>query len=149
MSNMLYLLLLCKFFIVQWYYPCPGDWILQVRKDLDDLELPDNLETLKLFSKAKFKKLVTDKASKYTFIWLINKKETYRKLVNLQYCEFKVQDYLLNSNLSHEEKKMTFLMRTRISKFYENFKSGKIQTDCPICQKHTDKSGLTFAVFCH
>ena len=33
-------------------------------------------------------------------------------------------------------------MRTRMSKFNENFKSGKIQTDCPICQKHTDSQAL-------
>ena len=39
-------------------------------------------------------------------------------------------------------KKMTFLMRTRMSKFNENFRSGKTETACPICLKHSDSQAL-------
>ena len=42
-SSMLY-----NIFLVQWLFPCKGDWTLQVKTDLEDFELPIDLPAQKV-----------------------------------------------------------------------------------------------------
>ena len=41
--------MLAIFFKTQWNYPCKGDWTIQVRTDLKDFGISDNLEEIKRF----------------------------------------------------------------------------------------------------
>ena len=130
--------MLFKVFSVQWHYPSKGDWTLLVKDDLRDFELSCDLQKLKLMSKENFKKTIKERAKLCAYRDLVSKKETYSKLRNLEYDELKIQEYLINSEFSHEEKKMIFQYRTRMAKFEDNFKAGRLTTLCPLCSAHSD-----------
>ena len=57
---------------------------------------------------------------------------------NLQYSEFTPQAYLLDKNLSIDDKRLIFSLRTRMSKFGGNFRSGRLETCYPLCSQHLD-----------
>ena len=48
--------MLYNFFETQWKYPCKDDWTAQVKKDMKDFVINENLEELKAKSKNSFKK---------------------------------------------------------------------------------------------
>ena len=50
--------MLYTFFITQWLNPTRGDWVLQVREDLKDLEIPCSFDFIRSESKLAFKTLV-------------------------------------------------------------------------------------------
>ena len=134
--------MLYRVFIIQWKFPAPGDWILQVRDDLMDFDLPSDLEWLSRKSANVFKTLVKKKARLFAFQELESKKETYKKLKSLKYSELKVENYLMDEKFRYDEKKTLFQFRTRMAKFGNNFKSGKILTICPLCKLHFDDQSL-------
>ena len=130
--------MLHRVFTVQWHYPSKGDWTLQVKADLESLDLPVDLATIKSFSKEKFKTIVKSKAKVYTLNLLGSKKTNYRKLERLHYGELQIQDYLLDNQLTHDDKITILKLRTRMSDFGENFRAGKEFTVCPVCSSHLD-----------
>ena len=134
--------MLWKVFTVQWYYPCEGDWTLQIKRDLEEFELPSDLTKLEEYSKEGLKNLIKAKARKHAFKFLGDSKGKYSKLSNIQYEELKIQDYLLNPKFSSDEKRIITLLRTRMAKFGENYKAGKTLTICPLCNSHVDSQTM-------
>ena len=134
--------MLYRVFYVQWQYPNKGDWTLQVKNDLNDFNFPCDLDILEKYSKEKFKNIVKVRARVYSFNILNRKKLSYRKLENLNYSELKTQNYLLNNELDHDEKKIIFMFRTRMVNVGENFRSGKDFVMCPLCGLHLDSQFL-------
>ena len=132
-SSMLY-----KFFITQWHYPSPGDWVEQVRADMNDFNLKCDFTVLASKSKNSLKNMLKVKAIGAAFETLMEKKTKYRKLQNISYVQLEIQSYLLDQRLTFEEKKQIFLLRTRMSMFGDNFKEGRISTVCPLCSLHAD-----------
>ena len=53
--------MLYTFFITQWLNPTRGDWVLQVREDLKDLEIPCSFDFIRSKTKIAFKNLVKSK----------------------------------------------------------------------------------------
>ena len=134
--------MLFRVFTIQWYFPCKGDWTIQVKSDLKDFGIDCDLNDIKLKSKEAFKRLVKSKAKEYAFNMLCQKKESYSKLRNLDHIEFKAQEYLLNKNLTYDDIKLVFRFRTRMLNFSENFKAGRETMVCPLCNLHSDSQSL-------
>ena len=134
--------MLYKVFFVQWHYPSKGDWTIQIKTDLTDLNLPCDLEKIAKYPTDSFKTLVKVRAKIYAFNLLSKKKEGYKKLENLQYTELSIQNYLVDTELDHEEKIVLFLFRTRMVNVGENFRSGRDFTLCPLCGLHLDSQFL-------
>ena len=65
--------MLSKFFLHQWDQPSKLDWTEQVKKDLEDLDMPVSLEFVQSKSQVVFSKLVKEKIKKYEFTRLIGK----------------------------------------------------------------------------
>ena len=130
--------MLFKVFTIQWLYPCNGDWVVQVKKDLEDFELPGDIQILKNWSKESFKIKVKESAKKYALSILLAKKQQYKKLKYLDYEELATQNYLTRGDLNFEQKKTIFLFRTRMANFGENFRGGRPSTLCPLCSSHVD-----------
>ena len=122
--------MLYKFFICQWNNQTRGDWSQQVEKDLKDLEIPINFSWIKSHTKSGFKTFVNKQSKIYTFKYLREKQQTYSKLRNLKYSDFKMQSYLC-SNLSNDIMRNIFLFGTRMSPFCENFHGSRKETVCP------------------
>ena len=62
-----------KFFKAQWDFPVRGDWTKQVREDLEDFGIVEDLKSMEDKSKDAFKRMVNIKCKEYAL-------EKFRKL---------------------------------------------------------------------
>ena len=130
--------MLYNFFETQWKYPCKDDWTAQVKKDMKDFGINEDLEELKAKSKNSFKKVVKIKMLEYSLDYLLNQKETHSKMDNLMYTEIKLQNYLKSKKIPVSEAKNLFRYRVRTANFKENFKGKYINMTCPFCFLQVD-----------
>ena len=136
--------MLYSFFITQWLQPTRGDWTEQIKQDMEDFEIPTSFEPIQAKSKEAFKRSIKIKAKRYALNKLLGKAATHSKMKNLHYNELKIQNYFLDEKVKTEEMKMIFRYRTRMERFGENFRGGKEQVICPLCQNHLDNQDLAF-----
>ena len=64
-----------------------NDWTTQVRKDLEDFGIPEDLDFIKSKSKDSFKKLVKIKAADYALHELNRMKASHSKMDNIFYTK--------------------------------------------------------------
>ena len=83
--------MLHKFFVAQWENPSKQDWTEQVREDLADLGINEDLSFIESKSQYCFKKLVKTKVKEFTLDLLNEKKFKHTKMDKL-----KIQDYLVS-----------------------------------------------------
>ena len=95
-------------------------------------------------SKDAFRRLVKTKAKEYALKILLEKKSKHSKMDNINYRDLKIQDYLVDENLTSEEMKTIFKYRTRMEDYGENFRGGETQVMCPLCSLHLDNQELSF-----
>ena len=140
--------MLFKFFESQWKYPCKSDWTKQVKEDLEDLKMNEDLETLKNTSKNAFKRKVRIKMKEFAFKYLLDKKEKHSKMSNLFYTKLEMQNYLKSWKINVQQAKNLYRFRVRVAPFKENYKN-KFQNDmwCPLCQVFPDTQAHSFQ--CH
>ena len=86
--------MLYRFFVAQWKQTCKHDWTKQVKLDLLDLGITDNLQSIKEKSKLSFKSLVKTKVKEYAFLELIERKSKHSKMKDLFY-QVEVTEYEL------------------------------------------------------
>ena len=132
------------FFITQWLNPTKGDWVLQVREDLDDLEIPCNFEFIKSKSKLAFKKMVNAKVKIYALKALQAKQMKHSKMANISYNSLNMQNYFSRTDLTQQEKKTIFKYRIRMERFGENYRGGAASILCPLCHSHLDNQEMSF-----
>ena len=91
--------LVYKFLEAQLKNPQKGDWILQVKQDIEDVDLKMTLSEIKLMSEYSFHNRVRKAINKSAFNWLIAEKNKPRsnstpKGSILNYDKFKIQELL-------------------------------------------------------
>jgi hypothetical protein len=91
---------LSKFFQTQLAFPVKDDWSEQVRQDLSDFGIREDLQWIKTKSQYKFRKLVKKFGREYALGEFNDKKRKHSKLEHLEYDELKVQGYLKNQDIS-------------------------------------------------
>ena len=138
-SGMLY-----KFFLAQWNNPSKGDWTEQVKADLKEFGLSVDFDGIASKSKEAFKKVVKSRAKEIAFRKLSKIKNEHSKMSNLDYSELEIQNYLLREDLKIEQKRMLFKYRTRMAEYGENFRAGRAQVMCPLCNLHLDSQILGY-----
>ena len=134
--------MLFKFFKVQWDRPAKGDWTTQVKKDLEDFDIPGCLEYLEGISVNSFKSLVKKKSVEYALEKFQNKKIKHSKLDNLTYSDLKIQEYLKSSNIPPEDCKLVMQWRFHMARFGANY--GQPTKKCPLCEEHDDSQEDSF-----
>ena len=135
--------MLKRFFLTQWKYPTCGDWTEQVRLDLDEFGLPNDLEKIEAYSSYSFKNLIKKKTRELTFFKFMERKLNHTKLSNLQYCDLRIQHYFTKNQFTVNEARLIFSFRTRMAPFKNNFKSQNEDT-CQLCNSHQDDQNLVF-----
>ena len=125
--------MLYKVFKAQWDYPVKGDWTLDVRKNLEELNIDLTLEEIKQKSKNSFKRMTRIKAKEYSLNYLLNLSDRHEKMENLLYTDLRMQNYLNDSEIPVKEAKNLFRFRTRSAKFKENMKNSYNIRTCPLC----------------
>ena len=134
--------MLYKFFKAQWEYPVRGDWVLQCKQDLEDFNLPNQLDYFEGKSKDSFKAAINRKTKDYVLDKFNDIKMSHSKMENLFYYEMKLQEYLKLSELSVDESKLIILWRLRMAKFARNY--GQKNKLCPLCSEHEDTQEKSF-----
>ena len=136
--------MLSRFFYCQWYDENPHDWTAQVKLDLEELRLPNDLDVIEKKSKYAWKNLVKRTIKEFEFRELTTLKENRNqsKLEKLSYQELHQQEYF--TSLKVEQAKEIFKFRTRMAKFSDNFKEGGQVKPCPLCGQHDDTQYLSF-----
>ena len=126
--------LIYKFYKSQCRKTVKDDWCLTVQEDLETLEIKLTEEKIQKLSNVSFKKLVNTAIKKEAFKYLLNIKNSHRKVLHIPYKNLEMQDYLLPSNISSEMAKFTFLCRSRMLAVGANFKEGRKNPFCPVCK---------------
>jgi hypothetical protein len=101
--------------------PSKDDWSIQASRDLKDLNNKEDLANIKTMSEAALKKMVKINVKEYALDGLNQKKFEHTKMDNLVYTELQIQDYLLDEDISTEQKRNIFKFRTMIADFAEFF----------------------------
>ena len=119
-----------KFFKLQLEFPTRGDWASRIIKDLEELEIKESLEEIKLMSKNKFNQILKNKLRVNALKYLTNKQGTKGK--DIQYSTIEMSEYLLpsNKNLTLEEKRRQFAIRNKMVDIPANFPKTKEETIC-------------------
>ena len=139
--------MLRKFFQAMYENPTKDDWTEQVMKDLSDLNIKADLQALEGMAKSTFKNLVKCKGMEFALDQLNTEKFKHSKMENLVYTDLKVQDYLLSTEITTEQKRNLFLFRTRMANFSENFRNGDMAQPCKMC--HLFRDSQSHGVDCY
>ena len=87
--------MLHTFFMAQWSHPAAkNEWTEQVRKDLVEFDIPQDLVWVQSKSEYIFKKLVRNKAKELT----VEMNPRKGKMKNLFYVDLEFQEYLKNKD---------------------------------------------------
>ena len=66
-----------SFLRIQMLFPDKGDWILQVKQDIEDFNLPKDLNYYENISKEKFKRIIKNKSKSFAFNKFMKMKEKH------------------------------------------------------------------------
>ena len=103
--------------MAQWTNPAKkNEWTVQVRMDLEEFGLDEDLNWIVSKSKPVFKNLVKKQARLLALEQLLKKKEGHSKMMNLSYTKLDMQEYLKDPKISSNQAKTLFRLRTRMEK---------------------------------
>ena len=94
-----------NFLQAQMENPVKGDWILDVKKNLEELKLNLEIEETMVMSKLKFRKLVHEAVRSKAFSDLLELKNSHKKVKHISYDHFEMHKYFLSKCLSNQEEK--------------------------------------------
>ena len=126
--------LLKTFFVAQLENPVKGDWILQVRKDLDEVEMNVTMEDIQMMSIENFKAKVKTSIRKAALKYLNGEKARMSKIMHISHEALELQHYLSPTTLEVSEAKLLFQLRSRMTNVKVNFRNKYADLTCPICK---------------
>ena len=131
--------LLFKFYTAQKLAPSIHDWVHQIDKDKEELNLELSDEEIRSMTKQQFKKLLKQKIEKLARGFLKNIQNFHSKTKNLELKTFTPQDYLLSKNLNTQEVQNLYKLRNNMIDVKENFKSSHTNNMwCKTCSLFTE-----------
>ena len=97
--------LLLKFFLAQLREPTKNDWCSQVKEDLDDLNIEDNFDNIKMMTTNQLSTIVKEAYKSKAFDDLLEQQLSYSKGEQLVYGELKMRRYLKTRNMNSNQAK--------------------------------------------
>jgi hypothetical protein len=114
-------------------FPTEGSWINEVQGVLKYCEINFTEEEIMKMSKFKFKKIVKEKIQVKVLVNLITLQNKHTKSENL-HLESRMQNYLRSNDLTLSQKKLLFILRSKMLKIKANFSaSNKNNLTCSLC----------------
>ena len=101
-------------------FPTVGSWISEVQGVLKSCEINFTEDEIRKMSQFKFKKIVKEKIQVKVLVYLVTLQNKHTKSENL-HLDSKMQYYLRSSELTLSQKKLLFLLRTKMLKIKANF----------------------------
>ena len=146
--------LIFKIFEAQFSDPNKGDWVVQAKQDLKDVNLDITFDQISIMSdytyQAKVKRAITLSA----YNWLISEKDKQRsdsapKGISLIYTELKLQDYFLpNNTLNNKQRNLLFSLRSRMVPVRTNFSHSYSELTCPVCLDKNQRDTQVHLLHC-
>ena len=134
-----------QFLMAQWKFPAKkNEWTEQVKADLLEFSLDDELNWIKKKSKSSFKILVKNQMREVALVNLLEKKESHSKMMSVNYSSLMMQAYLKDPEVTATQAQTMFKFKTRMEKFSENFKGGRPTKPCPLCKASPDTQAHSF-----
>ena len=121
-------------FDTQGKFPVKNDWVLQAKEDLSKCNITLTNKEISCMKEERFRKLVKKGVNKLSEEYLLKMIEKHSKTSKL-YPSEKMQSYLMSLDLTVAEKKMLFLLRSRMYPVKNNFQNGHNDLQCSLCQK--------------
>ena len=141
--------LISKFFKAQYERPVKNDWSETIINDLLELGINLSFEEIKELKKEEFAVLVKKEVRNLAFSDLMKDKEKHSKLDNIEYKEFKIQDYFVDDRIESWIAKEIFKFRTRMTQVNENFKNNfQYESICPICKDPNENDDQNHLLNC-
>jgi hypothetical protein len=101
-------------------FPVKNDWVVQVQDDLKKCNIDLTDEEISQMKKEKFKCIVMKSIRQLSEEYLAKQIEKHSKSENLCISD-RMQNYLVNLNTTVKEKKLLFLLRSRMFPVKMNF----------------------------
>jgi len=99
-----------------------GDFYQLVFDDYEYLGLRFDEDFIRSINKSEYKLMVKKAVTSVAFKEYLYQLQQSRKLKNLSYERFEIQDYIKNKNISNKEKQLLFSLRTKTYNVRNNFK---------------------------
>ena len=118
--------------------PISNDWILLVKNDLSQLDIPFIESDIKAYTKYGFKSLVKSRLKKLAYKYLLDKRSSKTSHLN----DFNYQEYLSSKLLTLRQKRLLFKFRIRmVSDIRDNYKNlFKNSMHCPLCDHFSEST---------
>ena len=114
--------------------PNKGDWIEQLEKDKNELDLQLDDEEIQKFTQEQFRRIVKKKIEICAGKFLKERQKSHSKTQNIEFDGFKPAKYLLTRNLMIKEVQTLFSLRTRMVDVKANFSSANTNNMwCKLC----------------
>ena len=117
--------------------PIRHDWINQIYKDIQDVGIIFSLEEIQRLSEGNFNAHVKLCIRRRALEWLNSEKKSKSEVV--EHSELLLQNHLLPNILGNKQKKLLFLLRSRMIdvkvNFSEKYKNNKL---CKICKEESE-----------
>ena len=127
-----------KVFDIQKEHSVKDDWIEQIKDDLKSLEIELTEQEIKDMGKEPFKNIVKKKLKDKAADFLFSYKAKHSKTKHLN--TYKLQSYLSSDQLSTNEKKLLFSLRTRSVDVKRNYKNKhKFNMLCSLCKDDSEE----------
>ena len=123
-----------RVFDTQKKFPNKNDWVLQVREDLEMCQLELTDEEIGAMKKEKFRQILNKKIHELSSNYLVKLVEKHSKTENLLPSD-SIQNYLIDVNTTVEEKKLLFLLRSRMYSVKLNFQQSHSNLLCSLCSR--------------
>ena len=118
--------------------PAKNDWVKTVLNDIEYFDLNLTIKEIEEMPKLAFKKLVKKKEKQKTLEQLTKEKTKHTKVAHIKHSVLEIQEYLKPGELSIQEAKFLFSLRSRMLDIKCNFKGKYSNTLCPLCKKEED-----------
>jgi hypothetical protein len=129
-------------------FPTEGSWISEVQGVLQSCEISFTEEEIKKMSQFKFKKIVKEKIQVKVLVYLVKLQNKHTKSENL-HLDSKMQKYLRSDELTLSQKKLLFLLRSKMLKIKANFSAfHKNDLTCSLCMEPRSEESETHLLSC-
>ena len=100
-----------------------GDWIKLIKNDFLFIGKEMDEDKIKETPKSVYKKWIKTEVKTAAFKSYLKERDMLSKIKEVDYTEFKIQDYLTNKMFNRSERKLLYALRSRCYNVKQNFKS--------------------------
>ena len=118
--------------------PTANDWIKTCMDNLDELNIQLTLGDIEIMPKETFRKLVKTNTTRRALEYLHEERSKHSKVSHIQHQDLEIRSYLKTGQVSIQEAKFMFTLRTRMLDIKVNYRGKYKDTICPCCNVGED-----------